>query len=209
MSARTGRDKAKMRGMSARDDDTRSARQIARGQRRRAGDRSARLARDLMKLPESAVKRLELDRDLRDPVDRARAVTSPVARRRAERTLAGDLRRFDLVALAEQLRKLAEGDTGDAQLFKLAEHWRARLIEEGIAAAATFPGGGDDELPRLIDAARRERATGRPPGAARALFRHVVELLKAPRAEAGRDDDDADADDADAADDATDAADEE
>ncbi len=48
----------------------------------------------------------------------------------------------------------------------------------GVAAAATFPGGVDDELPRLIDAAQRERATGRPPGAARALFRHILETLK-------------------------------
>jgi len=47
-----------------------------------------------------------------------------------------------------------------------------------MSAAAELPGGADDELPRLVEAARRERATGRPPGAARALFRHIVELLK-------------------------------
>jgi ribosomal 50S subunit-associated protein YjgA (DUF615 family) len=51
-----------------------------------------------------------------------------------------------------------------------------------VAAAATFPGGAGDELPRLIDAAQRERATGRPPGAARALFRHIANALKAARA---------------------------
>ena len=60
--------------------------------------------------------------------------------------------------------------------------WRAKLLEGGVAAAATFPGGVGDELPRLIDAAQRERATGRPPGAARALFRHIATDLKAARA---------------------------
>jgi ribosomal 50S subunit-associated protein YjgA (DUF615 family) len=69
------------------------------------------------------------------------------------------------------------------------------MIEEGVAAAAEFPGGSDDVLVRMIDAARRERDTGRPPGAARALFRHIVEALRAqrpePEPEASDDGDDA------------------
>jgi ribosome-associated protein len=176
--------------MSARDDETRSARQIARGKQRKAGDRSTRLANMLMKLPAPAVKKLELDDDLREALDRARAVTSHIARRRAERGLAGDLRRFDLVALAAQLAKLDEGGGTDVQELHLAERWRTRLIEEGIAAAAEFPGGSDDALARLVDAARRERDTGRPPGAARALFRHLMEAIKAARPEPDDDDDD-------------------
>jgi len=170
------------------DHDDRSARQIARGKQRKAGDRSARLARTLMALPPTAVKKLELDDDLREAVDRARAVTAHIARRRAERTLAGDLRRFDLGAVEDQLARLAESSTADAQQFHLAEQWRARLIEGGVAAAATFPGGGGDELARLIEAAQRERTTGRPPGAARMLFRHIVGVLKAQRPAASESD---------------------
>jgi ribosome-associated protein len=173
-----------MRTMSARDDGTKSARQIARGKQRKAGDRSTRLANTLMKLSASAANKLELDEDLRDALDRARAVTPHVARRRAERTLAGDLRRFDLVAVEQQLAKVYDANNTDAQLLHLAEQWRARMIEEGIASAAAFPGGADEPLSRLIDAARRERATGRPPGAARALFRHIVEALKPQRPDA-------------------------
>ena len=165
--------------MSDREDDDKTARQIARSKQRRAGDRSAELARKLMQLPEPAVKKLELDEDLRDKLERARAVTAHIARRRAERTLAGDLRRVDLGEVVAALDKLETGNE-DVRQFHLAERWRARLIDEGAAALAEFPGGTDDELPRLIDAARRERDTGRPPGAARALFRHVMELLKAP-----------------------------
>jgi ribosome-associated protein len=150
-----------------------------------------------MKLAEPMVKKLELDEDIRDSIDRARAVTSHVARRRAERTLAGDLRRTDIGVIEDQLAKLAETGTLHARQFHLAEQWRTRLIEEGTAAIAAFPGGGDAELPRLLDAARRERATGRPPGAARALFRHVVELLKVQAAAtaAPRDEDEVDEDD--------------
>lgn len=183
--------------MSARDDGTMSARQIARKKQRKAGDRSTRLANALMKLPAAAVKKLELSEDLRDAVDRARAVTQHIARRRAERTLAGDLRRFDLVELDAQLARAHEAGNPDAQQLHVAEQWRARLIEEGLAAAATFPGGASEPLSRLIDAAKRERTSGRPPGAGRALFRHIVDVLKAQRPEAdidGTPDDDPDDD---------------
>ena len=163
-----------------RDDDTRTARQIARSKQKRAGDRSARLASALMKLAPNALDRLALDEDTRAAVDRARAITSHVARRRAERSLAGELRRIDLVELDERLANLEQGGAAaDVRRFHLAEQWRTRLIEEGTAAAAELPGGATDELGRLIAAARRQRDTGKPPGAARALFRHVSELLEA------------------------------
>ena len=192
--------------MAGHGDDSRSARQIARGQRRAAGDRSARLATALMKLAAPALKKLDLDEELRDAIDRARAVTSLIARRRAERTLAGELRRFDLIELDAQLAAVGTSGAADTQQFHLAEKWRARLLDEGIAAAAELPGGGGDELPRLVDAALRERTTGRPPGASRALFRHIVEILKTPAAPDASDAGDAgDANDASDASDASDA----
>jgi ribosomal 50S subunit-associated protein YjgA (DUF615 family) len=207
-----------MRAMSARNDDTRSARQIARSKQRKAGDRSTKLANELMKLGAPAVKKLEIDADLREVLER-------------------------------QLAKIHEHSNADAQHFQVAEHWRARLIEEGIAALATFPGapaargagagvdgegagghdadgdggsagghggggghgadggaddegdgaGGRGEWTRLIAAARRERDTGKPPGAARALFRHIVDALKTQQAAAEHavaDNDEADDDDA-------------
>lgn len=169
--------------MAAADDDTRTARQIARSKQRKAGDRSARLANTLMKLSDAAVKKLELDDDLREVVVRARAVTSHIARRRAERALAGELRRFDLIALAAELAKVNEAGNTDVRELHAAERWRTKLIEEGITGATEFPGGATDELARLIAAARRERDTGRPPGAARALFRHIIEALRAPPSE--------------------------
>lgn len=143
------------------------------------GDRSARLAAQLMKLRGTLLAKLEVDDDLRHEIDRARAVTSQIARRRAERTLAGELRRHDLAAIAAAIEKAEGGSESSNQQFHLAERWRTRLIEEGAAALAEFPGGSDDQLAALVDAAQRERATGLPRGAARTLFRHVVERLRA------------------------------
>lgn len=161
--------------MSRRSDEDKTARQVARSNTKARGDRSTRLAHVLMELKEASFKRLDLEEDLRADIARARAITSLIARRRAERTLAGDLRRYEITDLEKKLDDLETGAT-DVQKFHLAEHWRARLIDDD-AALAEFPPGADAELPRLIDAARRERDTGRPPGAARALFRHVMAML--------------------------------
>lgn len=178
------------------NDDERTARQISRSKTKRAGDQSARLAAALMKLSDAQVKRLALDEDLRDSLERARAIPSQIARRRAERTLAGELRGYDLSEVAKQLAAVDTASDENVRQLHLAEHWRGRLIEDP-AALAEFPGGADEEMPRLIDAARRERDTGKPPGAARALFRHVSELLKMPPQRLSDvEDDSADADDA-------------
>src|SRR5512139_976604 len=158
----------------ARDDDDLTRRQKAKQQRRRAGDRSADLARTFMQMKDATLAKLELEEELREAIDRARAVTSPVARRRAERTLAGDLRGFDLVELATQVENVEQTGVADSALFHLAEQWRTRLIEED-AAVAEFPGTID---PTLIAKARAERDTGKPPGAKRALFRQVLEQLR-------------------------------
>jgi len=165
--------------MTDRDDRSETRRQIARREQRTAGDRSARLANALMKLSASAIGKLGLVEQVREAVDRARAVTSHVARRRAERALAGALRRENLVALAAKLAKVEETGNAEPRQFQLAEQWRARMLEGGLAAAAGFPGGVAEPLPRLIEQAQREQATGRPPGAARALFRHIAAAMKA------------------------------
>jgi ribosome-associated protein len=164
--------------------DERSNREIARQRQRAAGERSAKLAAALMKLSDAKLRALDVEDHFRESIERARKITSHIARRRAERELAGDLRSEDLPALEAKLEALVEGNTNDARSFQLAEQWRARLIEEGIDAAAKMPpeaaaaAAADEELPRLIAAAKRERDTGKPPGAARALFRRVNELLK-------------------------------
>lgn len=161
----------------SRDDESR--RQTNQREKREAGDRSSRVARQLMELAETSLAKLDLDEDLRDEIVRARKVTQQIARRRAERTLAGYLRGVDIADLQQRMANVEATGSADPRLFHAAEKWRARLLEEGSKAAEEFPGGNVDPLPLLIQNARRERDTGKPPGAARALFRHVMTVLKA------------------------------
>ncbi len=161
----------------ARDDESR--RQTAQREKRQAGDRSARVARQLMEMSDAVFAKLDLEDELREEIEEARRVTSAIARRRAERTLAGVLRGVDIADVQQRMANVEATGSADPRLFHAAEKWRTRLIEEGSAAAAEFPGGYVDPLPQLIQNARRERDTGKPPGAARALFRHVMSVLKA------------------------------
>lgn len=182
--------------MADSDDRGETRREANRRQQRNAGDRSARLAHSLMKIAPSALGKLGLDEDLREALDKARAITSPIARRRAERTLAGELRRVDMADLDQKLASVLATGTAEVQDFRVAEQWRTKMIEGGLAAAAEFPGGTAEPLPKLIQQARREQETGKPPGARRALFRHIVASLKAaapqpePETEPEPDDDD-------------------
>jgi len=87
------------------------------------------------------------------------------------------------VELGSQFRRQGVEHVGQAHGgTQLAETWRTRLIEEGAPAAEAFLASvvGTDRaaLAKLIDEARRERTTGRPRGAARALFRQVMAALR-------------------------------
>ncbi|HEY4177144.1 MAG TPA: DUF615 domain-containing protein [Kofleriaceae bacterium] len=157
----------------------RTNRELVRGKRRRAGDVSARIARELMLIKDAHVKKLVIDEELRDVINEARKITALIARRRAERTLAGELRRWDLQDLSAKMAKLSEATNVDSRKLHDAEEWRTKLIEGGVDAAKDLPGGVDDELVRMIMAARREKETTKPPGAQRALFREIVKRIEA------------------------------
>lgn len=182
--------------MPINDDEGASRRQLARKAQRTAGDRSARLAHELMEVPRTTLDRLELDADVRAVVDRARGITSKSARRRDERAVAGALRAVDLKDLARRLANIQETGRADPRQFQQAEAWRTRLIAEGDAGATAFlkmfPGGELPALAKLVASARREQATGKPPGAARALFKAVMAAISAPRGPVGPTDDDED-----------------
>ncbi len=157
--------------------DERSPRQVSRSQTKKAGDRSAKLARILMEMKPAMLAKLQLDEELREKIDSARQVETMQARRRAERALAGDLRGIDLVELTSKIETVGTGNDPGIQFFHMVERWRDRLLAEGVAALKEFP-VEDAELVRLLDAAVRERDTGKPPGAAKKLFRHLSALLR-------------------------------
>jgi ribosome-associated protein len=164
------------------NDSGESRRQISRRNQRNAGDQSAQVAHTLMAISASALAKLELDETLLAAAQRARKIKSMIARRREERALAGALRRVDLDALQKRLTSVQSTGVSDTRLLHEAERWRAQLIAEGDDAVPAFcvayPTADSHSLFPLIANAKKEQLTGRPPGAARALFRFVSGVLK-------------------------------
>ena len=120
-----------------RDDDDKvepTRRQLARKQRRDAGDLSGDLARTLMTIKDAALAKLRLDEDVAELVARARKVTSPVARRRAERALAGELRRFELEEIAAKISSEQDRASEEPRLFHAAEQLRRNSLRDAVAA---------------------------------------------------------------------------
>ena len=145
------------------DDDGPSRRQLAKKQRRDAGDRSGDLSRKLMSVSDSTLARLELEEELHGAVVRARAITSNTARRRAERALAGELRRFDLDDVERKLANVQSAGVAEPQLFHLAERWRTRMLEpegrlaNGERTLVDRAGGKGVDLAGRVDRIEEER----------------------------------------------------
>ena len=184
-------------------DDEPSRRQLARKARRDDGDQSSKLAHVLMAMSDAALRRLGLDEHLKTEVERSRRITALAARRREERRLAGVIRRIDGDALAARIAEVQRGGAAaDRRPFQLAETWRTRLLDGGPDDLTAFVAAHPRDLPRLtalLTDARRERTTGRPPGASRALFRTILAALSAAAEpeEEGEDEPDGDDDEAD------------
>jgi ribosome-associated protein len=146
------------------------------------GKRSQKLARELMNLLEAKLDELVLDEHLMEAIKDSRRHTSLPARRREERRLGGVLREYDLDEVEAALHAATAEERAAAALFKKMERWRERVIDSdaGLAAFAEATGVEvDDGWRAAVDDARRERDTGRPRGAAKALFKKVRSAMDA------------------------------
>lgn len=154
-------------------------------QRREALDVLA-LAQQLVALDPGRLDKLPLGDDLPEFIERARRITSHIARKREIAFLAKQLRREDDVAL-DAIRDALEVDGEaariDAARLHRAEDWRERLLgDDGDDALAAlleeFPGADRQRLRQLVRNALAERKANKPPRAFRELFREVRALLQ-------------------------------
>lgn len=155
----------------------------SRSQKRREALDVLKLAHDMVELDDSAIGRLDLDEDLLAHLTHARRISQHIARKREVGFFAKQLRRYedDL----PQWRAALDADTSAtrqnvARLHRV-EAWRDRLLRDGDAALGELltqqPLADRQQLRTLLRQAQSEHAQGKPPAAARALFRELRELL--------------------------------
>jgi ribosome-associated protein len=154
-----------------------------RKQRRDAGVRSAKLARLLVTLKESAFVHAKLDDELKAEVQTVRAMGSDQARRRAERRLAGMLRAYDMDEIDRTLTLQSADQETAARAFHRVQGWRDELVAGDGATVARFLDGypqvSQTEFQKLVNDAKREASHGSPRGAAKKLFRFLASHIDA------------------------------
>jgi ribosome-associated protein len=135
----------------------------------------------LVELPAGALDALELPDDVRDAVDAARQITSHGARLRQRLYIGKLLRHIDTTALVAAMARRGEADRARVRDEREIEQWRDRLLGGSPADwdefAQAHPDADVAELRALVNQARAERGSGRPPAAARRLFRRLRILL--------------------------------
>ncbi len=158
-------------GLVIRPNKTRLKRELAELQR---------LVMEIIDLGEGDRAKLGLDDRFLEGVTLAAKMKPSSGRNRQIKYLVKLLQKQDL----EQLRHWFEArDSRHAQEnrhFHVLEQWRDRLVEEGDAALGDFlrqfPQTDRQQLRSLIRAAVREKASGKPAGAGRKLFRLLREM---------------------------------
>jgi len=139
------------------------------------------LAEQMSALSDQELRRLNIDRQLRDAIGQARSMRPSGAR---NRQLKHCVKFMDPEELAEVRAYLADRHSQQVAAnreFHEIERWRDRLVDEGDEGLAmlfeTYPSLDRQRVRQLCRDATREKETGKPPGAGRKLYRFLRESL--------------------------------
>lgn len=171
--------------MDNRDDPPAPDDKPSRSQQRREALAVLELAERLVALTPQQLSRLDLPEDVVAEIVQARRITSHIARKRQLGFLAKRMRRHEASAFAHA--RAALGEDRERKLKETAalhrlEAWRTRLLADDEAFGeliARHPAIDRQQMRTLIRQARQEQAEGKPPRAARELFRMLKTLDEA------------------------------
>ena len=154
--------------------------EISKSQRKREAHQLLDLAKNLIAMPESRLKRLPMDQELRDEVEFARSIKAYGARKRQLMTVGKMLRQRDNEALLEAVNNFDQKNRQANARFHHIEAWRDRLLEGSDQVLSELleknPDADVQMLRQLIRNAKNEAKLGKPPSASRKLFKQLREM---------------------------------
>ena len=153
----------------------------SKSQQKREVEALQALGEELVQLPDSQFKRMELPDDLRTAVAACRKITQNGALRRQKQYIGKLMRHIDAVPIQAQL-DVFNGVSAEVNVkLHQAEKWRDRLIADNEALTLFLNGFPDTDathLRQLIRNARDEAARSKPPKAFREIFRVIREAIQ-------------------------------
>jgi len=151
--------------------------EISKSQRKREANELLDLAKNLITMPESRLKSLPLDTELREEVEFARSIRSHGARKRQLMTVGKMLRKRDNEQLLDAVNNVDQKNRKMNARFHHVEAWRDRLVAGGDQELSELleqsPDINVQTLRQLIRNAQKEAKLGKAPTAARKLFKFL------------------------------------
>ncbi len=139
-----------------------------------------KLGVQLLELPGSQFKNLDLPENLRDAIDLARKITSHEGRRRQLQLIGKLMRTVDAEPIQEAIAKMNGEHRAEALRHHAIEHWRDQMLNRDAALTEfrlRHPAVNFERLERLVREARAEQVSQRPTRANRDLFRLVRDTI--------------------------------
>ena len=142
-----------------------------------------KIGEELVDLSVRELGRIPIENDdLMQAIREARRIRSNSARRRHLQYIGKLMRGIDSQAIERALTDLHQQRRGEADAFHEIERLRDQLIEQGVAGieevVECYPSADRQHLRQLLRQQEREVKQGKPPTAARKLFKYLRELAQ-------------------------------
>ncbi len=154
---------------------------VSKSQRKREAHALQALGASLVKLNKTALSQIPLSDDLRNAIEEAQRLPQRGALKRQLQYIGKLMRQTDVEPIRDAYEKVTHSYRDDVAHHHQLEQWRDRLLTEGDAALEqllTEQADVDRQyLRQLIRTAKTDAAKGKPPRAARELFRYLRQIF--------------------------------
>lgn len=154
---------------------------VSKSQRKREAHALQALGESLVKLNKSALSQIPLSDDLRNAIEEAQLLSQRGALKRQLQYIGKLMRQSDVEPIRDAYEKVTNSYREDVEHHHQLEQWRDRLLTEGDAALEQLliehAEVDRQHLRQLIRSAKQEAAKGKPPKAARELFRYLRQIF--------------------------------
>ncbi|MEP5764816.1 MAG: ribosome biogenesis factor YjgA [Halieaceae bacterium] len=142
-----------------------------------------KLGEELAGLSERELARIPIEEErVLEVIRESQNIRSNSARKRHFQYLGKLMRSIDADPIRRALDVLHQRRRGEANAFHELEHWRDLLLSDGVSAIdqllQKYPQADRQHLRQLIRQQQREASSGKPPAAARKLFKYLRELAE-------------------------------
>jgi len=151
-------------------------------QLKRESEALQKIGEQLIALRQQDLDNMQLPEKLVEAVRVARKLNARGGLKRQKQYIGKIMREIDSEAVIKQLQHIQHRHDASNAAFKKTEHWRDRLIGEHSHQALTellnqYPEMDRQHLNQLMRQAKKEATAGKPPTAARKLFKYVREFV--------------------------------